>query len=125
MQTLYARKNWTSVMAFNCGHKANRRLTVDMINELPGRDMHRFCWLNDKDIGALDPKWNFLVGVSDPKIDPGLCHFTSGGPWFEDYRDVPYAEEWLAERQEWLDEERFVHGRPSTWDKPAYANGPA
>jgi hypothetical protein len=125
MQTLYARKNWTSVMAFNCEHIANRRLTIDMINELPGRDMHRFCWLKDKEIGALDPKWNFLVGVSDPKIDPGLCHFTSGGPWFEDYRDVPYAGEWLAERQEWLDEERFVHGRPSTWDKPAYVNGVA
>jgi hypothetical protein len=121
LQTLYERKNWSSVMAFNCEHKANRKLTVDMINTVPGRDLHRFCWLKDKEIGALDPKWNFLVGVSDPDIDPGLVHFTSGGPWFANYRDVPYAGEWLAERHEWFDEERFVHGRPSTWDAPAYA----
>lgn len=102
LQTLYARKNWSSVMAINVDHPANRILTVERINELPGRDLHAFCWLKDHHIGALHPKWNWLVGVSDPSIDPGLVHFTSGGPWFENYRDVPYADEWLAERRQWL-----------------------
>lgn len=126
MQTLYARKNWTSVMAFNCDHPANRLLTVDMINGLPGRDLHRFCWLDDSEIGALDPKWNWLVGVSDPAIEPGLVHFTSGGPWFENYRGVAYADEWLAERREWLDEERFVGSLPPAHERAAnYVNGAA
>jgi lipopolysaccharide biosynthesis glycosyltransferase len=102
LQTLYARKNWSSVMAFNCEHPANRALTVDLINTVPGRDLHRFCWLQDKEIGSLDQEWNFLVGVTDPEIEPSLVHFTSGGPWFADYRDVPYADEWLALRRQWL-----------------------
>jgi len=24
-------------------------------------------------------------------------HYTAGGPWFRNYRNVAYAEEWLAE----------------------------
>ncbi len=102
LQTLYARKNWSSVMAFNCDHPANKILTVDVVNELPGRDLHAFVWLKDKNIGQLHRKWNWLVGVSEPSIEPGIVHFTSGGPWLEEYRAVPYAQEWLLERRRWL-----------------------
>ena len=102
LQLLYARKNWSSVTLFNCSHPANARLTVGIVNQVPGRDLHRFAWLNDDEIGALPPEWNFLVGVSDPSIDPALVHFTSGGPWFEGYENVPYADEWKAERRRWL-----------------------
>lgn len=101
LQTLYARKNWSSVMLFNCDHPANAALTVGLVNTVPGRDLHRFCWLEDDEIGAIDPAWNFLVGHSDPSIDPKLVHFTEGGPWFEGYRNVPYADEWIAERNAW------------------------
>jgi hypothetical protein len=102
IQTLYARKNWSSVMLLNCEHESNRKLTVELINTVPGRDLHRFCWLEDHEIGALPHAWNFLVGHTDSNISPALCHFTSGGPWFEGYRDVPYANEWLTERRCWL-----------------------
>jgi hypothetical protein len=102
MQTLYARKNWSSVVLYNCEHPSNRKLTVDLINKVPGRDLHRFCWLGDAEIGELPPQWNYLVGHTDPTIEPALCHYTEGGPWFEGYRDVPYAKEWLAERRCWL-----------------------
>lgn len=101
LQTLYRRKNWSSVMLFNCDHDANEALTVDLVNTVPGRDLHRFCWIEDDLIGALDPAWNFLVGHTDPTIDPKLVHFTEGGPWFENYRDVPYADEWIAARNAW------------------------
>jgi lipopolysaccharide biosynthesis glycosyltransferase len=105
LQTLYARKNWSSVMLFNCDHPSNKALTVEMVNTLPGRDLHRFCWLKDEEIGALDPAWNWLVGTSDPSINPGIVHFTAGGPWLSDYENVPYADEWRAERTRWLNKE--------------------
>lgn len=97
MQTQYARKNWSSFVLFNCAHEANNGLTLDIINMLPGRDLHRFLWLDESEIGALDPKWNFLVGHSDPSIDPAVVHFTEGTPDMPGYEDVPYADEWRAE----------------------------
>lgn len=101
VQTRYPRKNWSSLMVFNCLHYANDELTVDVVNTLPGRDLHRFCWLDDCDIGALDPKWNFLVGHSDTKIDPAIVHFTEGVPDMPGYHGEPYADEWRAQRQAW------------------------
>jgi hypothetical protein len=99
-QTKYLRKNWSSVMLFNCDHPANKGLTMDMVNTLPGRDLHRFCWLDDSEIGELDPAWNFLVGHT--KCDnPKIVHFTSGGPWMKGYENVPYADEWRAELNRW------------------------
>jgi len=95
-QTSYPRKNWSSVMAFNVDHPANDALTADLVNALPGRDLHRFCWLADDEIGALPPEWNHLVGHSDDGDDPKIVHFTDGGPWFEAFRNVPYADEWFA-----------------------------
>lgn len=94
IQTFYARKNWSSVMLFNLWHPANRRLTLDMVNELPGRDLHRFCWLNDDEIGALPAEWNWLAGVSDPEIKPAIVHYTLGIPRMPGYENSPYADEW-------------------------------
>jgi hypothetical protein len=97
-QLLYARKNWSSMILWNRRHPANARLTVAMVNAVPGRDLHRFCWLEDQEIGALPPTWNWLEGHSDPAIDPKVIHYTRGGPWFADWRDVAHADLWLAER---------------------------
>lgn len=76
LQTTYHRKNWSSVMLFNCDHPANRALDLDMVNTLPGRDLHRFCWLQDDQIGELGPEWNYLVGVTSPGDvpSPKLVH---------------------------------------------------
>jgi lipopolysaccharide biosynthesis glycosyltransferase len=115
LQMMYKRKNWTSVMAINCDHPANKLLTVEKINELPGRDLHALCWLKDRDIGKLDPAWNFLVGESDPKIEPKIVHFTNGVPSMLGYDKQPYADEWFRERSEWLNADASVLGRPTTW----------
>lgn len=96
VQSSYPRKNWSSVMAFNCDHEANHSLTVARINGLPGRDLHRFSWLPDEDIGALPPEWNYLVGHTEGVDDPKIVHFTDGGPWLEALRDLPYADEWFS-----------------------------
>lgn len=99
VQSPYPRKNWSSVMLINGDHPANRRLTLDMLNTVPGRDLHRFCWLEDQEIGELPPEWNWLVGHSDPSIEPALVHFTEGMPDLPGYQDVPYAAEWRAMRE--------------------------
>ena len=72
-QTRYARKNWSSLMLFNLGHPAHQRLTLEMLNGVPGRDLHRFCWLSDDEIGALPPQWNWLEGSSPVDDRPPSC----------------------------------------------------
>ncbi len=101
VQSRYARKNWSSFMIFNCYHKANKQLTPEMVNTLPGRDLHRFCWLKDDEIGELPVEWNWLVGHSDERVIPKNVHFTDGGPWFDAFANVPYAEEWRNTLHTW------------------------
>jgi lipopolysaccharide biosynthesis glycosyltransferase len=99
-QVLYARKNWSSLMLWNCQHPSNKALTLEVINKVPGRDLHRFFWLKDEEIGALPYGWNWLEGHSDPKIKPHAVHYTRGGPWFDHMKTCDYAAEWLAEAAE-------------------------
>ena len=75
LQTLYARKNWSSVMLINCDHRANVRLTVDYINSVPGRDLHRFSWLDNADIGDL--LYEFAAGQPMEVVMPKLREATS------------------------------------------------
>lgn len=95
-QTVYARKNWSSVMLFNCGHPSNRLLTLDVLNSWPGRDLHAFKWLADYEIGALPSEWNYLVNVNYPIADPALVHFTLGTPDVDGHGSDPFADEWCA-----------------------------
>lgn len=101
VQLDYPRKNWSSVMLFNCDHPANRRLTLDLVNSAPGRDLHAFCWLKDDEIGALPPEWNWLAGISDPALEPKIVHFTDGFPLMPGYEHQPYAEEWRCMMADW------------------------
>ena len=98
IQLRYRRKNWSSMMLWNCHHPANKELTLELINSVPGRDLHGFCWLEDHQIGAVPATWNWLEGSSDPAMDPNVVHYTRGGPWFEDWQNVAYADLWRAER---------------------------
>lgn len=102
-QTRYARKNWSSFLIFNCEHQSNAclRNSTAMANTLPGRDMHRLCWLKDEEIGELDQSWNFLVGHSDPSINPYVVHFTQGLPDMLGFEQVAYADEWRNELNRW------------------------
>lgn len=100
-QQTYARKNWSSVMLFNCGHPANRRLSLRDINERPGRDLHRFYWLHDLEVGELPREWNWLVNVADKPAQPRIAHFTLGGPWLPTWPGAPHDDIWL-EAQQWL-----------------------
>lgn len=99
-QTVYLRKNWSSVVLWNLRHEAHARLTLEMVNELPGRDLHAFCWLKDEEIGELPLEWNHLVGTDyDPNHleKPKLLHFTEGLPIMKGYEHGPWSEVWRSE----------------------------
>ena len=93
-QTRYYRKNWSSLVLWNCGHPSNLNLTRQTVNTESGSWLHAFQWLHDEEIGALPEEWNWLEGSSDPSIKPKAVHYTRGGPWFPAYSDVIYADEW-------------------------------
>lgn len=96
VQQPYFRKNWSSVMLFNCGHPANRQLDPKILNTWPGRDLHAFRWLQDHEIGHLHPRWNYLVNISpDPGGDVAVAHFTLGLPTVPGHEHDPFADEWF------------------------------
>jgi hypothetical protein len=102
-QSQYEKKNWSSVMLFNCARCS--ALTEDYVNNATGLELHRFRWLGDDNlIGALPPRWNHLVDYDPalPADQVSNLHFTSGGPYFEDYRNCGYADLWFAERDRML-----------------------
>lgn len=102
----YPRKNWSSVVLFNCGHPANRTLTPEYVNTAPALDLHRFTHIADSDIGELPITWNWLVGEYPlgykgvQKKDVCNAHFTVGGPWFKEYEHVDFSDEWFAEKSQ-------------------------
>lgn len=95
-QQAYPRKNWSSVMLWNCGHPSNHALTPDVLNAWPGRDLHAFRWLRDEEIGELPARWNALVGVQPLPENPAIVHYTLGTPDLPDHERDPYADEWYA-----------------------------
>jgi lipopolysaccharide biosynthesis glycosyltransferase len=99
VQTVYPRKNWSSLMLFNCEHPAVRKLTPELVNSQTGAYLHRLQWLEDDEIGALPEEWNWLEGWSKRPASgtPKAVHFTRGGPWFKEWQNVDYADLWLAE----------------------------
>ncbi len=101
LQTKYNRKNWSSMMLWNTRHPAHQNLTIEMLNTLPGRDLHRFCWLQDEEIGQMPHIYNWLEGTHNPADNPKVIHYTRGGPWFADYQHVAFANEWRNEYNLW------------------------
>jgi|TARA_B110000259_G_C13989779_1_gene391971 lipopolysaccharide biosynthesis glycosyltransferase len=90
----YPRKNWSSVIIWNCEHPKNKILTPDFIESMNGAFLHRFKWLDNVEIGELDKKWNWLA-VEYPEIkDANLIHYTLGTPCFEEYKNTSMANYW-------------------------------
>jgi hypothetical protein len=98
-QLAYPRKNWSSVMFFNCNHPANRRINLTMLNQWPGRDLHALRWLADSEIGELSDEWNWLVNVREKPKHPAIAHFTLGGPWFAGWEGAEHDHIWLEARE--------------------------
>ena len=93
IQYQYPRKNWSSVMLLNCARCTT--LTLEYVNSAPALDLHRFSWTTDEEIGELPPEWNHLVSEYQPNQEAKLVHWTCGGPWFPEYMNTEFAEEWF------------------------------
>ncbi len=101
VQYKYPKKNWSSVVLWDCSHPSNKNVTLDFVNNATPAELHRFSWLKDDEIGELNVRWNWLVGEYDePPADVKNVHWTVGGPYFEEYKNVDFSEEWFEEFNE-------------------------
>jgi len=95
-QYAYPRKNWSSFVVWNCGHPKNQQITPKFVEKASGLELHRFTWLKDAEIGELDIRWNWLVGdYITPPPDVKNIHWTLGGPYFDEYKDVDFSSQWF------------------------------
>lgn len=88
----YPRKNWSSVVLFN-----NPRcwsLTPNAVEQSSGAYLHRFKWVDDKEVGELPVEWNWLVGEYEHNDDAKLLHYTIGIPSFSEYVNCDHAADW-------------------------------
>lgn len=93
-QEWYPRKNWSSLMFFNCGHPDIKNLTLDNVNNKSAKWLHRMEYCDDNNIGELPIEYNYLVDYYNTGNYKAL-HFTDGGPWHEKYRNVMYGDLWI------------------------------
>ena len=94
----YPRKNWSSVILWNCNSFPNRQLTPEFVQKSSGSFLHRFSWLDDDRIGELPPEWNWLPDEYGPNLNAKLLHYTLGTPCFQEFADTPQGNEWHRER---------------------------
>lgn len=93
----YPRKNWSSVILWNCSSWTNRRLTPDWIENATGAELHRFTWIPDERIGELPTEWNWLPDEYGTNTNAKLLHYTLGTPCFHEFATTPQADEWHRE----------------------------
>lgn len=90
-QTSYPRKNWSSMMLMN-NFEMFKRWQLKVVQQCDGARLHQFKDIPDELIGDLPEGLNDLTHKTDKTK---ILHFTEGGPWFEQYKDCPHAEDWL------------------------------
>ena len=91
----YPRKNWSSVMLWNCSFFPHRKLTPEFVAQQKGSYLHRFKWLRDEQIEALPAQWNHLCLEYPPDEGAKLLHYTVGLPPFPGYDRQEGAREWF------------------------------
>jgi len=89
----YPRKNWSSLMLFNCSHPDVKQLTVENVNTKSPAWLHRMQWAKDDEIDSIPYQYNYLVGYYQTN-DPLVVHYTDGGPWHPGYEQIQYGELW-------------------------------
>ena len=94
----YPRKNWSSVILWNCGHTKHNILTPDYVRNEPGSVLHRFRWLDDSDIGELPVEWNYLALEQLYHPDAKIVHHSIGLPIDPAATGDPWHWDWVSER---------------------------
>jgi len=102
-QNDYPRKNWSSLMLFNCSHPSCKNLTLEAVNKETPAYLHRMTWAKDEEIGEIPYQYNYLLGYYSTD-DAKVVHYTEGGPWHNEWhnRALPdscihkkYGEDWI------------------------------
>lgn len=94
----YPRKNWSSVILWNCSSDNNRCLTPEFVQRSSGAQLHRFTWLEDERLGDLPIEWNWLPDEYGENQQAKLLHYTLGAPSFHEFATTPMGNEWHKER---------------------------
>ena len=68
VQHQYPRKNWSSMILWNCGHLHIKSLTPEMVNRESGMYLHQLRFLWDACIGELPVAYNYYCPNTSP------CH---------------------------------------------------
>jgi lipopolysaccharide biosynthesis glycosyltransferase len=92
----YPRKNWSSLILWNCSHPKHKILTPEFIQNQSGKYLHRFSWLDDSDIGTLPLEWNWLAIEYSKNRKAKLIHYTLGTPCFKSYSDTDMSDIWYS-----------------------------
>ena len=91
----YPRKNWSSVILWNCEHEDNKCLTPEFVSGKSGAFLHRFQWLLDEKIGELDKLWNWLAIEYNNNPKAKLIHYTLGTPCFDEFYKKSMSNYWI------------------------------
>lgn len=100
----YARKNWASVMIFNCAHPYWRPLDHGTLHTVAGLSLLQFGGLRIDDdpkrglmreVGELPNEWNRIVDEGQPVEGAKLLHWTAGIPGMPAYAQSPGAWHWF------------------------------
>ena len=97
----YPRKNWSSLILWNCANPINKVLTPEYVNANDGTFLHRFGWLTDTQIGELPKEWNVLVG-EEQNPNAKIAHYTLGIPEFDHYNNCDFSKQWFNTKSRML-----------------------
>lgn len=89
----YPRKNWSSLVLWNCGHMAHFEHRENL-RSASGSFLHRFSWLKDDEIGSLPAAWNWIPEEQGANTKAKILHFSIGIPSIPAHRNTPHANEW-------------------------------
>ena len=96
IQEWYPRKNWSSLIVFNCEHPSiKNNLTIENCNNQSPKWLHRFEYCKDSELLEIEKEYNYLVDYYYDSNNIKALHFTDGGPWHPGYENVSYSDEWL------------------------------
>lgn len=77
-----------------------RSLTPDYVNTASGLELHQFRWVGGDDaIGELPKTWNHLVGHDALNPEAKNVHYTTGGPYFEEFFGCEHSAAWFEEQR--------------------------
>ena len=90
----YPKKNWSSVILWNCSHPKNKILTPEFIQNQSGKFLHRFSWLDEDEIGEIPLEWNWLALEYPENKEAKIIHYTLGTPCLKEYKDTNMSDIW-------------------------------